>query len=118
MKIERERFEIFKAKKGTDVEELRRVLKHGEELIGDQYKELMRRINLFGDSSIAVQLGEDVYLISYYAYGQKPDVPPEKVVIDNMDMYQEMLMKFFEADIPMINEGPSNTFWIEPKGEI
>ncbi|HWU43885.1 MAG TPA: hypothetical protein VN132_10620 [Bdellovibrio sp.] len=115
MKIERERFEIFKAKKGTDVEELRRVLKWGEEIIGDQYKARMRSINLYGDSSIAVQLGEDVYLISYYAYGKKPEVRPEKVAVDNMDKYQEVLMKFFDTDIPMINDGPSNTFWIEPK---
>lgn len=115
MKIERERFEIFKAKKGTNVEELRSVLKQGEKMIGDQYKERMRRNNLYGDSSIAVQLGEDVYLISYYAYGKMPEFPPEKTVIDKMDEYQEMLAKFFEVDIPMINEEPSNTFWIEPK---
>jgi|FLYM01.1.fsa_nt_gi hypothetical protein len=116
MKIERERFEVFKAKEGTDVEELRRVLKQGEEMIGAQYKDRMQHVNLYVDSSIAVQLGDDVYLISYYGYGKKPDVIPEKAVIDNMDKYQEMLGKFFEGGPPLVNEEPSNTFCIDPKG--
>jgi|GEM_PF-4745375 len=111
MKIRSEQIILFKARKGTSAEQLRALLKEGEELVKDGYLLWMEKINLLGDSSFVIELEGETYLASFYLYGEKPTFEPSYEYIEGMDEYQEKLSHFFESREPDFQCEASNSFW-------
>ena len=111
MKIRSEQIILFKAKKGTSAQELRDLLKEGEQHVKDGYLLWMEKINLLGDSSFVIELAGETYLASFYLYGEKPVGEPKYDEIEGMDEYQEKLSHFFESHEPDFQCEASNSFW-------
>lgn len=103
--------EVTKTKPGVTAQELRDVLKYGEELIGPDYLQRMKEIGLLGDVSFVAELNGGVYLISYYLFGserKKASAPLKS--IPSVQKYMEKIEPLF-AGAETIKLSPANSFW-------
>ena len=108
-----QQLEIYKAKDGVTADELREVLKYGENLIGADYLKWMAEIRLLGDVSFVAEIEGGVYLISYYLYGEdrkKASVPLKS--IPSLSKYMERIEPLFEGSQPT-RLPVANSFWID-----
>lgn len=105
--------EIVKAKDGVTAEELRSVLKFGENLIGEDYLKRMREIKLFGDVSFVAEIAGGVYLISYYNFEEDRKTPSIPIkAISSLRQYMEKIEPLFEgAELKRLQV--ANSFWID-----
>jgi len=105
--------EIVKAKDGVTADELRSVLRYGQELVGEDYLMRMKEIKLLGDVSFVAEIAGGVYLISYYNFeeGRKlPSVPLKTIA--SLKKYMEKIEPLFEgAELKRLEV--ANSFWID-----
>ena len=104
--------EIVKAKDGVTAEELRSVLKYGEQLVGADYLKRMKEIKLLGDVSFVAEISGGVYLISYYHFEEDRKISsiPLKS-IPYLKQYMEKIEPLFEgAELKRLQV--ANSFWI------
>jgi hypothetical protein len=105
--------EIHKAKNGVTAQELREVLKYGENLIGPDYLRRMKEAKLLADVSFVAEIEDGVYLISYYLFveGRKKSSTPLKSV-PSIKQYMEKIEPLFDGSDP-IRLNAANSFWID-----
>ncbi len=103
--------EIYRAKDGVTAQELREVLKYGENLIGPDYLNRMKEIGLSGDVSFVAELEGGVYLISYYLFAveRKASATSTKD-IPSVKEYMKRIEPLFEGSKP-IRLPMANSFW-------
>lgn len=105
--------EIVKTKEGVTADELKAVLKYGENLVGEDYLKRMKEMKLLGDVSFVAEISGGVYLISYYLFDEgrkKPSVPLKDIA--TLKLYMEKIEPLFDGSVPQ-RYPVANSFWTD-----
>lgn len=105
--------EIYKANDGVTAEELKKVLKYGQDLAGKDYIKRMKEMGLAGDVSFVAEIEGGVYLISFYLFpeNRKP-ASAELKSIPTLNKYMEKIEPLFEGALP-VRLNVANSFWTD-----
>lgn len=105
--------EVCKAKAGVTADELREVLKYGQDLVGADYLKRMNDTQLLGDVLFVAEIEGGVYLISYYLQGDNYTKATSPIKsIPSLAKYMERIEPIFDDESPPLPP-VANSFWID-----